>query len=127
MKPSIHARNSARKHGGRAEDYIEIHEWFDQTKAHVADMRHRAVLHNSMGIYICAQVFGATRTNSDGKVFDVRDIGEDHVIEDLGRIPSLHECLAGMKLPDVLGARQRRTYKVSYMELGRTNGKGESA
>lgn len=126
MKPSIHARNSARKHGGKPDDYIAIHEWFDQTKAHVADMRHRAVLHNSMGIYICAQVFGATRTNADGKTFDVRDIGEDHVIEDLGRIPSLHECLAGMKtIPAVLGALQRRSYTVSYRDLGRTT-KGKS-
>jgi hypothetical protein len=120
VKPSIHARNSARKHGGKAEDYIDIHEWFDQTKAHVADMRHRAVLHNSFGIYLCAQVFGRTRVNSDGKTYDVRDIGEDHVLEDLGRIPSLHECLAGMKtIPDVLGARQRKTYRKSYDDLKR--------
>lgn len=119
MKPSLHAKNSVRKHGGKPEDYLDIHEWFDQTKAHVADMRHRAVLHNSMGIYICAQVFGVTRTNSDGKTYDVRDIGEDHVIEDLGRIPSLHECLAGMKLSDVLGARQRKSYRNTYENLGR--------
>ena len=120
MKPSIHARNSARKHGGKPEDYIDIHEWFDQTKAHVADMRHRAVLHNAFGIYLCAQVFGRTRVNSDGKTYDVRDIGEDHVLEDLGRIPSLYECLAGMKtIPDVLGARQRKSYRKSYDDLKR--------
>lgn len=117
MKPSIHARNSARKHGGKPEDYSDIHEWFDQTKAHVADMRHRAVLHNSFGIYLCAQVFGQTRKNSDGKIYDVRDIGEDHVLEDLGRIPSLHECLAGLKLSPVLGALQRKMYRKSYDEL----------
>lgn len=121
MKPSIHARNSARKYGGKAEDYIDIHEWMDQTKAHVANMRHRAVLHNSWGIYLCAEFFGITRVNSDGKIYDVRDIGEDHVLEDLGRIPSLHECLAGMPLTDVLGARQRKMYRKSYDEL---RGKG---
>lgn len=119
MKPSIHARNSARKHGGVAEDYIDIHEWFDQTKAHVANMRHRAILHHSFGIYLCAQVFGRTRVNSDGKTYDVRDIGEDHVIEDLGRIPSLHECLAGLPLSDALGARQRKSYTKSYEQLSR--------
>ena len=117
MKPSIHARNSARKHGGKADDYIAIHEWFDQTKAHVADMRHRAILHNSFGIYLCAQQFGRLITNSDGVNIDVRDVGEDHVLEDLGRIPSLHECLAGLKLSDVLGARQRKSYRKSYDEL----------
>lgn len=120
MKPSVHARTSARKHGGVAEDYADIHEWFDQTKAHVADMRHRAVLHNSFGIYLCAQVFGRTRKNSDGREYDVRDIAEDHVLEDLGRIPSLHECLAGLRLSDVLGARQRKSYTASYEELNRT-------
>jgi hypothetical protein len=119
MKPSIHARNSARKHGGRPGDYADIHEWFDQTKAHVADMRHRAVLHNSFGIYLCAQVFGRTRQNADGQTYDVRDIGEDHVLEDLGRIPSLHECLAGLKLSDVLGAKQRKRYLISYRDIDR--------
>lgn len=119
MKPSIHARNSARKHGGVADDYADIHEWMDQTKAHVADMRHRAVLHNSFGIYVCAQVFGRTRMNSDGKEYDVRDIAEDHVLEDLGRIPSLHECLVGLPLSPVLGALQRKSYKRSYENIGR--------
>lgn len=121
MKPSVHARNSARKHGGNPEDYIDIHEWFDQTKAHVADMRHRAVLHNSFGIYLCAQQFGRTRVNSDGKTYDVRDIAEDHVLEDLGRIPSLYECLAGMRLSDVLGARQRKAYRMSYEAIARND------
>ncbi len=120
MKPSIHARNSARKYGGTAACYIDIHEFMDQTKAHLPDMRHRAVLHNSFGIYLCAQVFGVTRVNSDGKEYDVRDIAEDHVIEDLGRIPTLYECFAGMKLPDVLGAKQRKSYKRSYEDMGRS-------
>lgn len=117
MKPSVHARNSARKYGGKAEDYADIHEWMDQTKAHVADMRHRAVLHNSFGIYLCAQQFGATRKNSDGQVYDVRDVAEDHVLEDIGRIPSLHECLAGLKLSDAMGARQRKRYRFSYEQI----------
>ena len=33
-------------------------------------------------------LFGQTITNSDGRVVPVRLIGEQHVIEDLGRIPS---------------------------------------
>lgn len=107
MKPWTHAKNSARKHGGRPEDYLAVHEWFDQTKAHVPDMRHRAVLHNSFGIYLCAQVFGPTLTNSDGRVVCVRDLGEDHVLEDLGTIPTLERCLEGMPLSDLLGARLR--------------------
>lgn len=108
MKPWIHARNSARKWGGKPEDYLKIHDWFDQTKAHIADMRHRAVLHNSFGIYLCEQVFGTNLVNSEGSAISVRDIGEEHVLEDLGRIPSLAECLQTMPLErmEVLGRRK---------------------
>jgi hypothetical protein len=93
MKPLQHAKISAKKHGGKWEDYIDIHEFFDQTKAQIPDMRHRAILHNSMGIFICAQVFGEVRTNSAGREYSVRDIGEDHVLEDLGTIPTLVEVI----------------------------------
>ena len=47
MKPWIHAENSVKKFGGIPEDYLKIHDWFDQTKAHFPDMRHRAILHSS--------------------------------------------------------------------------------
>ena len=79
----------------------------DHTKAHVPDMRHRCLLHNSWGIYLCEQIFGTTITNSDGQLISVRDIAEQHVIDDLGRIPTLAECLEGMPISDLLGARQR--------------------
>lgn len=49
--PIVHARNSARKFGGKMEDYLEIHEWFDETKAWIPDMRHRALRHHSEGIF----------------------------------------------------------------------------
>src|SRR5688572_27883087 len=60
----------------------------DSSKAHVADVRHRALLHSSFGIYLLEQVFGKTFTNSQGRVIDVRDIGEQHVMDALGEIPS---------------------------------------
>jgi hypothetical protein len=94
MKPFIHSELSVRKYGGKIEDYQKIHDWFDQTKAHHADMRHRAILHNAWGIFLCEQIFGTYITNSDGKVVQVRDIGEDHVLQDVGRIPSLTEFLS---------------------------------
>jgi len=97
MKPYNHAENSARKLGGKPEDYLPIHNWMDQTKAHVPDVRHRLILHNSFGIFLCEQAFGTTITNSDGKVISVRDVAEQHVIEDLGTIPSLQEALRSTK------------------------------
>lgn len=89
MKPNIHAELSVHKYGGQEKDYQEIHDFFDQTKAHHADMRHRAILHNSWGIFMCEKVFGTYIINSDGKKVQVRDIAEDHVIQDMGFIPSL--------------------------------------
>lgn len=93
MKPYIHAKNSAKKHGGKPEDYQAIHDFFDSTKAAMPDMRHRAILHNAFGIFVAERVFGTTITNSDGKVVSVRDIGEDHVLEDIGFIPTIQDWL----------------------------------
>ena len=89
--PYHHAISSSRKYGGKPEDYTAIHAWFDQTKAHIADSRHRAILHSSLGIFICEQVFGTTITNSDGKVVPVRFIGEQHVKEDMSFIPTVSQ------------------------------------
>jgi len=93
--PYHHARSSVRKFGGAWRDYIHIHEFFDQTKAHIADCRHRLILHNSFGIFLCEQLFGITISReSDGKEMPTRLIAEQHVLEDFGgRIPTLEECL----------------------------------
>src|SRR5712671_3002459 len=86
-----HAQSSARKFGGRAEDYLPVHHWFDASKAFLADFRHRALRHHAEGIFWAEEVFGVTLTNSEGKVVPVRWIGEQHVKEDLGWIPSLQD------------------------------------
>lgn len=94
-----HAKSSARRFGGVLEDYLEIHRWLDSTKAHLADARHRLVLHNTWGIFLAEQLFGVTITRaSDGKEVPTRTILEQHVLEDLGRIPTLEQCLAQVKL-----------------------------
>jgi hypothetical protein len=88
MHPYHHAVSSARKFGGQPEDYQAIHDWFDESKMFYADFRHRALRHHAEGIYMAERIFGTTLTNSDGKAIPVRYIGEQHVKEDLGRIPS---------------------------------------
>jgi hypothetical protein len=50
--PLKHAESSARKFGGKASDYLAIHNWFDASKAHASDLRHRAALHHSFGIFL---------------------------------------------------------------------------
>lgn len=91
--PYHHAMSSAKKWGGIPEDYLQVHEWFDETKAHFADFRHRALRHHSEGIFLCEAIFGVTIVNSNGRQIPVRWIGEQHVSEDLAIIPSAADWL----------------------------------
>lgn len=83
-----------------------------------ADMRHRAILHNSLGPYLCERVFGTVITNSAGKVVSVRDIAEEHILEDMGRIPSVSDYLDGMPLYDWLGGPKRRVRRIDFELVG---------
>lgn len=115
MKPFEHAQLSVKKYGGIEKDYQHIHDFFDQTKAHHADMRHRAILHNSWGIFLCEQFFGTTITNSDGVEISVREIGEDHVLQDLGRIPSLDEMISLIPITELNKLSvEKKTKKLSF-------------
>lgn len=99
-QPYHHAVSSTRKFGGTVTDYLAIHEWFDQSKEHFADFRHRALRHHSQGIYECMRIFGDEEhciTNSDGKKVPVRLIGEQHVKEDCGRVPSIQDWFSQIK------------------------------
>lgn len=91
----VHARNSAILFGGKAEDYLPIHSWFDETKSHWPIYTHRALRHHSHGIFEAEKTFGVTITNSDGNEVAVRVIGEQHVREDCGgRIPTVADWLS---------------------------------
>ncbi|MHB8492762.1 MAG: DUF6915 family protein, partial [Solirubrobacteraceae bacterium] len=59
----------------------------------IADSRHRALRHHAEGIFLCEAIVGTTVTTSAGRAIPVRWIGEQHVREDLGRIPSAAEWL----------------------------------
>lgn len=116
--PWHHSVSSTKKWGGVAEDYLPIHSWFDASKAHLADFRHRALRHHTEGIFECEEKFGPTivlstcakcgRFKQDHrpsasclrfkeKHIPTRWIGEQHVQEDLGRIPTLADWLTCIK------------------------------
>lgn len=96
--PYYHSLSSVKQFGGEWNDYMKIHEWFDQTKLVIPDCRHRAILHSSFGIFLCQQVFGEILVReSDGKSVPLRTIAERHVIEDMGFIPTPQDWFAGMK------------------------------
>lgn len=96
--PYHHAISSAKKWGGKPEDYQAIHDWFDESKAHLADVRHRALRHHSEGIFLAEKIFGTTITISSGRKVPVRFIGEQHVVEDFGFIPTVADFLKNIKL-----------------------------
>lgn len=121
LKPYLHGKMSVKKFGGATEDYQEIHDFIDSSKAHFADMRHRALLHSSFGIYLTEKVFGINITNSDGRLISVRDIAEQHVIDDLGKIPSVQDYLIGMPMYNWLGGPKRKITTFSLL-----NALGES-
>lgn len=109
MNPMYHARSSAKIWGGHQDDYIAFHTWFDESKAHHADFRHRALRHHSQGIFAAEERFGAYLTNSNGVEIPTRILGEQHVKEDLGFIPSLDYWLNRLKPePWMAGERVRK-------------------
>jgi hypothetical protein len=117
VKPLIHADNSVRKWGGVTEDYQPIHDFLDSSKAHLPDMRHRALLHSSFGIYIAERVFGTFIVNSEGHRISVRDIAEAHVIEDMGTIPTVQDYLQHLPMLDWLGGKKRQKRRISWDNL----------
>lgn len=99
-KPWIHAISSARKFGGIPEDYLEIHQLMDSSKGAMPDNRHRALTHNSWFLStILERIFGVNIKNSDNRDVSVRDIGEQHILEDFGNrfIPSASDYLEEME------------------------------
>lgn len=102
-KPYIHAQSSVRRWGGHTDDYIEIHNLMDKSKGTIADSRHRALTHNAWFISeIVERIFGVALTNSAGRDVSVRDVAEQHVIEDYGGrfIPSAQDFLEGIPMKE---------------------------
>ena len=77
--PYDHCRSSAKKWGGEPEEYLHIHNWFDETKSWYGHSMHRLFRHHSEGIFECQKVFGPFFVNSTGKKVMTRYVGEQHV------------------------------------------------
>lgn len=96
--PYYHAESSARKFGGKPQDFLAIHQWLDETKESFCDFRHRALRHHAEGIFECERLFGYTVLTSDNQHIPVRYIAEQHVREDCGgRVPSLSDWLRNIQ------------------------------
>ena len=69
----------------------------DQSKAIAGDFRHRALRHHAEGIFLLETIFGQTITLSNGRVIPTRWIGEQHVQQDLGFIPSFADWMRAIR------------------------------
>lgn len=126
-KPIYHAMSSAKKHGGIADDYIDIHNFMDSSKAAIPDNRHRALTHNSWFVAVVIEkVFGVSRTNSDGRLYSTRQIAEEHVLEDyqMKYIPTAQDFLGHMEFQDWMD-NGRKGFPPSHAKLVR-KAKGEN-
>lgn len=96
--PLFHAQSSARRFGGKFEDYLPIHEWLDATKEMMCDCRHRALRHHSQGVFEAERLFGTAIRNSEGTLVPVRYVAEQHIKEDCGGIvPSVSDWLSRIR------------------------------
>ncbi|MFT8420509.1 MAG: hypothetical protein ABF665_03155 [Gluconacetobacter sp.] len=101
-----HALSSVRQWGGTVEDFLPLHAWFDESKVISCDFRHRALRHHAEGIFLAEKFFGMTLTLSTGRVVPVRLIGEQHVREDFGFIPSFVDWLKEIRPQPWMGRAQ---------------------
>ena len=96
MTPLIHAQSSVKKWGGDVDDYLWLHNWFDETKELTGNWTHRALRHSSHGIQLAVEMFGDIITA--GKLEKTRQVplkavAEQHIIEDCGFIPTVQDWL----------------------------------
>ena len=105
--PYHHALSSAKKWGGNVDDYTAVHNWFDASKQITADFRHRALRHHAEGIFMAETIFGPTLTLSTGRTIPTRWVGEQHVAEDLGFIPSFVDWVRCIRPEPWMGRAQR--------------------
>ena len=122
MNAWYHAKSSARKWGGTPDIYLPIHDFLDSSKQVVADVRHRALYHHTMGAYLCERVFGTTidipKKSGTGVVqVPVREVALRHIEEDNGWIPTFADYIDGMPVKTWMGGRVKKEM-VSLSVLG---------
>jgi hypothetical protein len=129
MKPIIHAKISAKKFGGVESDYFEIHDFMDCSKGAFPTNAYRTLTHNAWFIKeVLERVkFGnsfPTIINSDGKHVSVRDVGEQHILDDFSNrfIPSAQDYLEHIKFQEWMG--NGNSYPSSYKNTQQESTRG---
>lgn len=125
MNSFHHAQSSARRYGGDPTLYLPIHEFIDGSKRIIGDSRHRSLYHHTEGVWLCQRIFGVTldvpKTHTTVRV-PVRLIAEQHILEDLGWLPSPADYTNGMTLKPWMSGSQRKTVPLSHLLLNQPSG-----
>ena len=118
MTPWKHAESSAVKWGGVAEDYIALHDWFDETKQYTGDWTHRALRHHSAGVQWSIERFGHFILNSLNQKIPTKMLSEQHIMEDCGFVPTPKEYLCVLtKAPEKWMLSVGKKTTVAAMEI----------
>jgi hypothetical protein len=119
MNSWYHAQSAARKWGGTPDVYIDIEEFIDSSKKIIGDVRHRALYHHTQGVWLCQELFGRVIPVGH-KLIPVRLIAEQHIMEDLGWLPSPGDYINSMKSQPWMGGKLEKV--VSAASLGLKGG-----
>lgn len=126
-----HAVSAARKWGGTPEDYLAVEEFIDSSKQTLGDIRHRAVYHHTLGVWLCQRIFGTTLVidksppggpNKRTIRVPVREVAERHILEDLGFIPTPQDYLKNTPVETWMSGAQRREVPLSHILNGTDQG-----
>jgi hypothetical protein len=114
MKPFHHASQDVKIFGGTKEDYLDIHEFIDSSYHVLPDVRHRALLHNQFGLMLVERLFGHYRTNSAGRTYSPRAVAENHILADLGKIPTVEQYFVNLTLQPWMSGTLKKRRVVSF-------------
>lgn len=123
MHAEYHAKSSAKKWGGNPMDYIYIHNFLDQTKLWLPDRRHRLILHNTFGIHLVESNWRGPEVRIGDKVqiIPARLVAEQHILEDMGCIPTLETCMKELPFYSWLGGNINKKLLIKLQEMDNVN------
>lgn len=101
--PHIHAKSSAKKFGGKPEEYLKFHEKMDCSQFYFPHPIHRVLTHTMFWVeHVMIPIFGSIYINSIGKEVPIKDICIMHILEDYhGKfIPTISDFLQEMEVKD---------------------------
>jgi len=104
MNPIVHSESSMKKFKGETEEdfkqFMVIHKKMDCSKGWVPDNRHRTLTHHMFWVMeVMIPIFGDYIILSNGKRISVKDICEQHILEDyrMKFIPTPQDFIQEMK------------------------------